>query len=158
MNDLLSPAERNEVETRNCCADIKTNFLQVGRLLYANFINAYWSVCGHASFSEYLESLGVASRSWLSRLVQLSACIDTQILTEADVIEMGVTNAVLLLPAAKSGNLDGDLIEVAKSGSSRELREALGHKQIENDKDCWLDCPRCGSRISGAKWVRKDHD
>jgi len=156
LNDLLSPAEKNEVETRNCCADIKANFLQVGRLLYASFINAYWSVCGHASFSEYLESLGVASRSWLSRLVQLSACIDTQILTEADVIEMGVTNAVLLLPAAKSGNLDGDLIEVAKSGSSRELREALGHKQIENDRDFYVDCPHCGFNIVGVKYVRKE--
>ena len=104
--------------TLELCADIKSNFLKVGQLLYESFINAFWSPT-FESFSDYLESLGVASRSWLSRLVQLSACIDTQILSEADVIEMGVTNAVLLLPAAKSGNLDGDLIAGHPGNSER---------------------------------------
>jgi hypothetical protein len=155
MNDLLSPAERNEVETRSLCGSIKANFLQVGRLLYASFTNGYWGQCGHESWSDYLESLGIGSRSWVSRLVRVAMCVETQTLAEADVIDMGVSCAVLLLPTAEKGGLTQDLIEVAKSGDTRELREALGHKLIENDKDCFLLCPRCGSRITGAKFVRK---
>ncbi len=151
----FSPAERNEIETRERCAQIKTDFLEVGRLLYTNFTESYWSLCGHSNFSDYLESLGIWSRSRLSQLMHVSMSVATQVLNEADVLEMGVENAIALLPSIRKGELTNDLVEVAKSGSTRELREVLGHKANENDLDCYLDCPRCGTRIIGAKWVRK---
>jgi hypothetical protein len=156
MNLDLTPAERNEITTRNLCENIKTNFLEVGRLLYANLTEAYWSLCGHSSFSDYLESLGIASRSKLSRLMNVAMCIETQVLQEADVLEMGQANAELLLPVIRRGELTQDLIEIAKSGSTRELRRALGHKENENDRNFSVICGNCGFEINGAKWMRKE--
>jgi len=155
---LLTPAEQNEVETQELCHNIKSNFLRVGFLLYENLTHAYWSLCGHHSFSDYLESLGIGSRSQLSRLTYLAACSVTQVLREDDILEMGMSNAIALLPAVRRGNLTQDMVEVAKCGSNRELRAYLGHKLNENDHGYSVTCPHCGFEISGCKWVHKDAD
>jgi hypothetical protein len=158
MFEVLTLAEQNTVRTIELCHSIKSNFLEVGKLLYENLVNAYWSQCGYDSWSNYLESLGIASRSKLARLADIAQCVATQVLTEDDVIEMGVTCAETLLPVIRRGNLTLDLLEIAKTGSTRELRRALGHKFNENNQDYSVRCPHCGFEISGCKWVRKDAD
>src|SRR4030042_7039298 len=155
--NILSPAEANMQRTPDLCRDIKANFLEVGRLLYENFQMGFWSTVWDC-WSDYLDSLGIASRSWLSRLVNLAMCLDTHLLREADVIEMGVTNAIMLLPSCRDGTINGEKIAAAKSGSTRQLREALGHKGNENDRDYYVDCTHCGVRFYGAKWIKKTEE
>jgi hypothetical protein len=152
MQSLQSLAEQNEIETRERCEDIKSNFLEVGRLIYANFLNAYWSQCGHESFWDYIEELGIGSQSWVSRLMGIVQCVDTKVLVEADVLEMGVTNAGYLLPAIHRGELTEDLVMTARTGSQRELRKVLGYKG-NNNKDYSIHCPNCGEVIYGVKRV-----
>lgn len=154
----MSPAEQNISATLELCTDIKLNFLRVGKLLYDNFLHGYWGESGFDCWSDYLDSLGVHDRSWLSRLVNVVMCIETRRMLEADVIDMGVSKAIKLLPKARKGKLTPEIIAAAKSGSTRELADALGHKINDNDRDYYVDCQKCGNRIFGAKWVRKDAD
>ena len=49
-------------------------------------------------------------------------------------------------------------LSLAKNGTNRDLREHLGLKVPQNDPECSIDCPNCGSQVIGAKWVKKTED
>jgi len=153
MNDIvLSPAEQNELKILELIKYVKVNFLTIGNLLLENYDKAYWSLNGHESFKSYIEMLGVGSYSWVTRLIDIARIVSHNILTENEVLEIGVGKVSLMLPSLKDGGVDTDIIELAKSCPYHDLRLKLGGITDDNDmSDEWLLCPRCGERINFKK-------
>lgn len=150
----LSLAERNELLTRQYAERVRNDFIKMGMLLCENYDRAYWSE-HHESFPQYVESLGIGSYSWVTRLMGIARLVARQLLSEEEASEIGVTKAVLLLSPAKEGRLSPELIEMAKNAPYRDLREEIGYKQAELEREDSIICPRCGAEIHGAKWSRK---
>jgi hypothetical protein len=100
--------------------------------------------------------LGAGSRSKLSRIRDIAMCVDTQLISEADVLEMGISKAQLILPIVRDGGLTDELLSVAIHESERGLREYLGHKVPDWDHGFTIDCPMCGYTIEGVKRVKGD--
>ncbi len=153
MNNLaLTPAEQNERKTIELVADTKVNFLELGYLLVENQKHAYWSRNGHHSFAEYIETLGVGSKSWVYRLMQIAEVVSHNKLTEAEVMEIGVGKVCLLLSGLNDGKIDVDTIELAKHCPTYDLRIKLG--KASDDEvvgEEYLLCPRCGQHITFRK-------
>ena len=144
LNDTQqNDAQRNEIETRTLVANTQINFLRIGMLLMVNQDKALWSVVGHESFKDYIETLGIGSYSWVTRLVDMARVVATQQLSKEQVLEIGVSKMALLLPRLKSKTLEADMIELAKHCPVSDLREELGMKSGQSGSDCI--CNRCGN-------------
>lgn len=156
MTLTQTEAEKNHGYIMAVVSDLKTNFIQLGLLLMDNYKSGYWSQLGHESFNSYVEQLGIGSYSTAMRLVEIAEFVTSRKLEVATVHEIGISKTMLLLPVAKKGELTDDMIELARNCTNRDLREHLGHKIQETDKEYCIDCPRCGVKISGVKYVRKD--
>jgi len=151
MTDLpaLTNAENNVLTIQHLAKDIYYNFLELGGLLSENQDYGYWSSCGYESFRDFVEMLGLGSYSWVTRLIDLSRLVASQLLTQEEVCEIGVSKACLLLPCAKKGKLDDETKGLARDCTFTDLRIHLGH-HIPNseDGDEYLLCPRCGVDIT----------
>ncbi len=149
MNNLaLTPAEQNERDTIDLVANTKMNFLELGHLLVENQKHAYWSRNGHHSFAEYIETLGVGSKSWVYRLVQVADAVLQNRLTKEEVMEIGVGKTCLLLPQLKGGKVDADMISLAKRCPTFDLRLALGlAKEEDGMSQEYIICPKCGANF-----------
>ena len=148
VNVMLTPAEANEIEIINLTKNAKITFLEIGGLLAENYDKGYWSQCGHESFREFVEALGIGSYSWCTRLIAIARIVAHNILTEDEVLEIGTAKTCLLLPRVIDGKLDTDLVALAKNCPYHTLRVELGQaKQEEELSEEYLLCPRCGARI-----------
>lgn len=154
----LSDAEKNELHLQQLASRQKSDFVSLGLLLYENHKEAYWSLCGHESFKDLIETLGVGSYSYVTRLMQAARLMIDKVLTEDEILEIGVAKVSLLLPRAKDGTLTRDDIELAKSAPYRDLRGHLGYKADDRDMGSSITCPRCGAEINNAKWVKGGRD
>ena len=150
----LTEAERSEFLIVECCKDIKHRFLELGGLLADSQDKALWSE-HHESFRDFVELLGIGSYSWVTRLIDLSRVVATQLLTPDEVIEIGVAKACLLLPRAKKGVLDEDTKLLARNCTYVDLKIHLGHKIPEEDCEEYLLCPRCGVDVTIRKGMIK---
>jgi len=147
INDIsLTEAEQSESLIAECCKDIKVRFLELGGLLADNQDRALWSE-HHESFKDFIELLGIGSYSWVTRLIDISRVVATQLLTKEDVLEIGVAKACLLLPRAKKGQLDDDTKELARNAPYHDLRKELGYKVIDELPEEYIICNRCGANI-----------
>ena len=153
--ELECVAIQRQLHIRQRCQRIQSDFLEVGRLLCEARDNADWSTLCMESFDAYLDELNLpGSRSWISRIMRIHEELEPRIGTEK-LLEIGVSKAAHLLPAARDGILDDAIIENARIWSERDLREYLGHHIPERETDSWVDCPRCGERIYGVRYVSK---
>jgi len=129
---------------------VKVNFIEIGRLLAENYDKAYWSQ-NHDSFKDFIEILGLGSYSWVTRLMDISRIVSHNILTEDEVLEIGVGKTCLLLPLLKDGGVDSDTIELAKACTTHDLRVKLGKATDDELSEEYLLCPRCGNKINFRK-------
>jgi len=143
----LTEAERNELTIIELARDVKLHFLELGGLLVENQEKALWSQ-NHESFREFVESLGIGSYSWVTRLMDLSRVVATQLLSKQELMEIGVAKACLLLPRLKKGKLDDDTKELARHCPYYDLRVMLGYKAEDELSEEYLICPRCGAEIA----------
>jgi hypothetical protein len=144
----LTPAEDNELTILNLVKNIKVNFLEVGALLVENYNQAYWSMNRHESFRNFVEQLGIGSYSWCTRLMRIAEVVATQLLTEDEVLEIGVAKTCLLLPMFAKSAVDVDTIELAKNCPYHDLRIMLGQAKEEETEEVRIGdvtCPRCGA-------------
>ena len=151
----ISLSEQNVLATMEKARSIKESFLDIGDLLKANFEGAFWSQLGYENFKDYIESLGLFSYSWATRMINLSYVVAAQLITREDILEMGMAKAALILPALKQGKLTQDIIEIAKHAPASDLRLELGHKIQENDDCDEIYCPRCGERLYNLRWASR---
>ena len=147
----LTLAEKNELKLIQLIKHVKVDFIEIGSLLLENSNKAYWSMNGHESFKSYIEMLGIGSYSWATRLMAIAAVVSHNILTEDEVLEIGVGKMALLLPRLKEGKVDIDTIELSKSCSTYDLRVVLGKATDGELSEEWLLCPRCGVHITFDK-------
>lgn len=152
----LLPAEKNVMDTQKLVSHVKTCFVHIGGLLKENKEKAYWSQAGFENWRDYVEQLGIGEYSMATRLIKVHEIVTSQLISEADVYEIGMAKMALLLPLARDGAIDSEVVELAKNCTNRELREKLGHKVVKNDEKERIHCPHCGSEILGCKYVRKD--
>lgn len=153
---ILSPAELNEQTTRELHGKIENNFLDIGILLVENRDKKYWSMCGHESFKEYLESLGFHDVSKAYVLMEIATYEAMGLWTREDLKEMGITRARRILPLARSGEDWEDWKIRAMTLSDRELRKARNFKVVENDERYTIVCQHCGNTLYGVKYVQKE--
>ena len=149
--NMPTPAELNEIETRDLVGETKRNFLKLGILLRENKERAFWSVCGHERFSDYVESLGIGSPSWVYRLIEIAEVVVTKRLSAEIVEEVGFSRTCLLLPLLKGDRLDNETLEVARNAPVSELKVHLGYKC--RDTNDFVYCPRCGAEIRGVRYT-----
>ena len=142
-------------------------FLEMGRLLWIARENAHWSTLGQESFDAYVEDLGLPmghSPSWVSRLIGIHEfLVLKKKLTQEELLEIGVSKAVHLLPKARRKELTNEDIAKAKIYSERDLRIELGQEGLTVDMGKWVInyiCSRCGEHLTirGARWVKKAQD
>jgi len=152
MNEIIqyTVAQVNELRIRELVKSAKLNFLEIGRLLNENLERAYWSE-NHESFKEFVESLGVGSYSWVTRLMDIANVVALHWLTEDEVLEIGVAKTCLLIPGIKKGKVDIDTVELAKVCPYRDLRIHLGQVEDGEMPEEYLECPRCGNRFAFRK-------
>jgi len=144
----LTRAEENTLTIQSLCKDIYHNFLELGGLLAENQDYDYWSQCGYESFRDFVEQLGVGSYSWATRLIGISRVVASQLLAEAEIMEIGVSKACLLLPHIKNGGLPEDIKLLARDCTFTDLRKELGHKiPMPEDSHYYVPCPRCGQDV-----------
>lgn len=146
----LSDAEQNELALVDCCHNLHFSFLELGGLLVENNDKSYWSANRHESFRELVEMLGI-SYSFATRLMGISRIVALHLLSEEEVLEIGVSKSCLLLPLLARGKLDDETKELAKNCPYRDLKIHLGHKVKDEDSSEYLTCPRCGVEFSFQK-------
>jgi len=157
MTLALLPHEENELKIRQLVLNIKGNFLELGELLLQNRENAHYSH-HHGSFDDFIESLGIGSKSWAYRVMdmaQLQRC--HPLFPKERIIDIGFSKMTLLLPAAKKQTLDEDTVLLAQDCTMVALKEHLGHK-IPEMSDDFINCPNCGFEIKGVKRTRRDDE
>lgn len=151
MSEILAPplteAEKNECLIRQLCRDVKVHLLEIGMLLAFNQDRGLWSE-HHESFKDLVETLGIGDYSWVTRLVRMGRVVASQLLTRDEVLEIGVSKTVLLLPRIEKGELDEETKMLALVSTFSGLREHLGHQLHGEDGDEFLLCPRCGVDIT----------
>jgi hypothetical protein len=153
VNLQLSPAEQNITKIVALVRGAKLNFLELGRLLIENQENSYHDAM-KVSFKDFCEMLGVGSFSWVTRLMNVARVVAHNILTEDEVLEIGIAKTCLLLPRLKKGEIDNDIIELAKSCPYHDLRLELGYKVSEFSEE-YINCPNCGSEFPFQQYMIK---
>ena len=146
----LTNADTNEEALRKYCQEVKRHFLIIGTLLLESYDNAYWSNWG--SFADLVESLGIGSYSTATRMMGVAKLRRRNVLTDAEICEIGISKCFLLLPRARDGEISDGLKEIAKQGTVQDLKEELGYedKQIVEQS---INCPRCGAEIRGVRRI-----
>jgi len=146
-------AEDNCLLVSQLARSVKLNFLKLGQALLVNRENCYWQAKRYDTFKDFVEGETGLDYSWATRLMNVSKLVATQQLTGEDILEMGISKATLLLPAARKGELTEEVIEQAKGAPISELREQLTGKAIEMEGS-HINCPHCGYEISNARWAK----
>ena len=170
MNELVvqppTDAEQQALDHKDAIIALARSatitFLEMGRLLWVARKEAHQFVLHMESFAEYVEGLGLPmpnSYSWACRLIGIHEQLALKNkLPAEELLEMGVSNASLLVPLArKVKRLDPEIVAAAKMFSFRHLQEELGRQspEGETEESDELHCPRCGEQLFGLRRVRK---
>lgn len=144
----LSPADENCTAIYNVVADVKHHFLTLGYLLHVNRSNAYFSAAHVDTFKDFCEMhVHLQSYSWLCKLADIAEIIADQLVSKADVLEIGPTKMALLLPLVKRSLLTSEILAIAKMGTANDLRLELGMKQSTRQAGV-IHCPGCGGPLT----------
>lgn len=148
-------AEQNYLQIQRIVEITEGNFLVLARLLWECQQEGYWSDIGRESFRELIEEVGL-SYSFATRLIGIHEHFILKLgMTQAQLLEVGVSKLTMLLPEAKRRNLEVEEVIEKGSLSVEHLRKELGHKVTETDKEYSIHCPRCNEEIRGARWITK---
>lgn len=148
------PAEDNCLKIKQLALLGKRSYLLLGDALIDNKNNAYWTAEKVDTFRDFIEMLGVASYSWVTRLIGIAQLIRDVALSEAEVLEIGISKCALLLPSARKGELTEEMIEVAKGIPYSELRAELKGETETTEQEDEVCCPRCGEKLHGLRWIK----
>jgi len=162
MPDDLKRAEDYRNKIIELVRGSQSIFLYIGQLLYQVREDKQWLVFPanqYESFKDYTEDLQLPmsnSYSWATRLVAIWEYLHLKCrLDEDTLLAIGVAKLSRLLPAARAGKLNDELLEKAKGLSDLDLRMELGHSVGEAAKtEGFINCPHCGKEIHNAQWVR----
>ena len=154
----VKQAQENFLQIQALVVVTEKSFIALGKLLWECKENGYWSDIGRESFQELTEEVGI-SYSLATRLIGI---YEQFILllgkTEQELLDIGVSKAIVLLPALRSGAANKEFIEQAKELTVRDLKLELGQKVTETDAQHFIVCKRCGEKLYGARWIRKEKD
>ncbi len=143
----LDKAQENCLTIAGLVKKLHYDFLELGGLLLENRNMGYWNASGCESFKDFIQQLGI-SYDWATRMMGLAEIVAQQLLTPAEVVEMGVAKATLLLPHVKNGTLPEDIKLLARDCSWNDLRKELGHNLVDPDNyEEFVNCPHCGYDI-----------
>lgn len=144
---VLTKGQENCLVLADKVKELAKNFLDVGELLIQNQTMGYWGESGAESFKDFTEMLGIGY-SWATRLMNMRKIVTLQLMTEQEVLEVGPSKMMLLLPKAKGG-LPDDVRAIARDGTFMDLRRALGHNIPDPEwAEEFVICPRCGAEVS----------
>uniref|UniRef100_A0A6M3XSB2 Uncharacterized protein n=1 Tax=viral metagenome TaxID=1070528 RepID=A0A6M3XSB2_9ZZZZ len=145
-------AEVNDKKIRESVQLAKGGILHAAALLIKHQQNKWWAIGDlYPSFKDYIDSLGGHTYTYMTRLMNVVKAITAEDLTAEEVDEMGLANAITLLPLIRDHELTPEIKQAALTSSTRELRAMLGGEQKEKASSS-LTCPGCGMDIRGAKW------
>jgi len=122
---------------------ITTDFIEMARLLQAVEDQHLWDV-EHESYWEFLEDCGLTTDQ-ARKMVEVARHVLPS-LSDAQAREMGKTKLVRLLPIARIGKLDAEMVGKAIVLSDRHLRQEMGHTIIEPTEQK-IKCPQCGYMV-----------
>lgn len=151
----LTIGQENCLVLANKVKEIHKTFLEVGSLLIDNQQNGYWGETGAGSFKDFTEMLGIGY-SWATRLMNMWRVVTLQQFTESEVLEIGPSKMMLMLPHTADGKLTDDVKAIARDGTFMDLRKALGHN-INDPKlsEEYITCPRCGEEFGFHQYMIK---
>lgn len=108
--------------------NLERNFVSLGAALYEVYRDQHWMVAGHGSFGKYLRSLEPRAKRGRTQLYHCLGVVQDLLphTTEHDLVEIGITKAILLRKALTSGADVGELVEDAKTKTKDELEDLVG--------------------------------
>ncbi len=144
------------------CQRIQYSFLEIGRLLKEAKDDRHYLTLHYDTFQEYVEEIKLPvphSYSWAIRLINIweVVALPSKASPEA-LVEIGVTKLARILPTARKTGVTEELLTQARELSERDLRITLGHRETQLSEEDSINCPTCGTRITGAKWTSKKSD
>jgi hypothetical protein len=156
----VNPAEQIDKDIRDLIQPILGNSLIAAGKLAQVQDQGYWKQLGnghsYARFKDYVESLGGYSYDYTTRLMNVARAIGNGAYTAAQVDEMGIFNAIRLLPLINKNKLTPEILHAALTKSSGQLEVMIkgdkAPKPIEyaTCKGCGeeVKCQRCGERMA----------
>ena len=152
----VEQAQDNFIQIQALVIITEKSFITLGKLLYECKEHGYWSDIGRESFQELTEEAGIS----YSLATRLTGIYEQFILllgkTEQELLDIGVSKAIVLLPALRSGAVKEEFMEQARELTVRDLKIELGQKVTETDAQHFIVCKRCGEKLYGARWTRKE--
>lgn len=145
----LSPQQRQDLAVKakarlqELQQVITMDFIEMARVLQTVEDQHLWDV-EHDSYWEFLEDCGLTSDQ-ARKMVEVARHVLPAI-SDDQAKEMGRTKLVRLIPIAKSGKLDEEMVSKAVVLSDRHLRQEMGHALIE-PTDQKIKCPQCGFMV-----------
>jgi hypothetical protein len=108
---------------------LQENFVKIGQALLSVEANQHWMQGKFKSFSQYVRAVADRAERKRTQLYHyLGVATDLlPIVTEKDLVAMGITNAAVLRTMLTAGHQPTtDLIELAKDGTTSELKKQIG--------------------------------
>lgn len=114
---------------------LETNFVRLGTAMNEVYRHQYWMVGGHGSFGKYLKSLEPRVKRGRTQLYHCLGIVQDLLpyVTEDQLVEIGITKAILLRKALAAGTDVEELVEQAKTATKDELEELVGDKSEADD-------------------------
>lgn len=123
-------------------AELQSNYIQLGKALYHVQRNQYWMITGYHSWEHYLQSVsGQVRRTQLYHACGIARDLGP-LLSEADLVEIGISKAAVLRKVLKTGRaISQDLIDAAKNEKLETLESKVAEITHEPDAEPgeWFD-------------------
>jgi len=130
-------------------------FIDMGRLFKQVQDEVLWGVYKFETFQQWCDSLDIPQKQpykWILGVISIwEVLIEQQGIDRERLAKIGIAKCLRLVPVARKGQLTEDILALAEEPNTTDiaLREQVGHNSSEYE----INCPRCGQRIIGAKWV-----
>lgn len=122
--------------------ELQGNYVQLGKALHHVQRNQYWMVAGYRSWGNYLESVsGRVRRTQLYHACGIARDLGS-LLTEADLVAIGISKAAVLRKVLKSGRaISPELVDAAKKDKLETLESKVAEITHEPDAEPgeWFD-------------------
>uniref|UniRef100_A0A6M3KBU2 Uncharacterized protein n=1 Tax=viral metagenome TaxID=1070528 RepID=A0A6M3KBU2_9ZZZZ len=155
----MNAALQHDQIIRDKVHNLKGSLLEVAGLLAQSQMQGMWlqAVASGLKWKDYIESLGGPSYSYMTRLIRVVMAVGEGHYTATQLDEMGISNAIRLLPIIRKGGLTDEILQAALTGSPAILEAEL--KQDSAPKPIvYLVCSGCGEELEcrrcGAKAVK----
>lgn len=155
-----NPAERAVLITaavKQLGKRIQDDFVHMAYFAYEMREGAMWTHLGLDSWNTWVNDLHIdCTPKQMSMLANMwEWLVERRGVSQEALARIGSSRAAYLLPTARRGPLDPDILQAAQEVPCDELLIRLGHKRGERDGESNLPCPHCGGIIYGARYVGK---